>query len=263
MGGDDGYLLDNRQPEAGARFEAISTLFDASTFRHIADLGIGAGSRCWEVGAGCPSVPAWLAHLVGPRGRVLATDIDGSWLPPAASYEVRHHDVGSDAPPDETFDLVHARLVLVHVPRRSEALRSMVASLRPGGWLLLEDADPALQRLSCPDEHGPAQQLANKLRHGFRRLLADRGADLSYGRTLPRLLRDAGLTDVAADAFFPLTSPACNVLEAATIEQLRGRLVHAGLATDDEIERHLASIVAGALDVATAPMISAWGRKPA
>jgi len=92
--------------------------------------------------------------------------------------------------------------------------------------------------------------------------MAGRGADLAYGRTLPRVLRDAGLADVAADAYFPITGPACDRLEQATVEQIRGRLVAAHLATDDEIDRHLANVAAGVLDLATSPMISAWGQKP-
>lgn len=268
----EGYLLDNQQAEAGTRFDALSALFDPSTFRHIENLGIETGWRCWEVGAGGPTLPRWLAGRVGPTGRVLATDIDVSWMSDSASsaaaealgpaYEVRRHDVGTDEPPPETFDLVHARLVLVHVPQRAEALRSMVTCLRPGGWLLLEDADPALQPLICPDEHGPEQELANALRRGFRTLLAQRGADLAYGRTLPRVLREAGLTEVQADAYFPITSPACNVLEKATVEQVRELLVSNGIATNDEIDRHLANVESGLLDLATSPMISAWGRRP-
>jgi hypothetical protein len=113
----------------------------------------------------------------------------------------------------------------------------------------------------CPEEYGPAQELANRLRRGFRSLLAERGADLSYGRRLPRLLREAGLKDVRADAYFPITSPACTELEAATVRQVRGRLVAAGLATDEEIDRHLAHLASGTMDLATSPMISAWGRK--
>ena len=210
----DGYLLDNQQAEAGERFDALSVIFDPPTFRHLDHLGNSAGWRCWEVGAGGPSVPRWLAGRVGPAGRVLATDIDISWTRQAESplIEVRRHDVSADEPPAEVFDLVHARLVLVHVADRSRALRSMISVLRPGGWLLLEDADPALQPLICPDEFGPAQQLANSLRAAFRKMLALRGADLSYGRKLPRLLREAGLAEVAADAFFPVTSPACTEL---------------------------------------------------
>ncbi len=71
----EGYLLDNRQPEAGRRFEALAELFDPVTFRHLAGVGVSAGWACWEVGAGGVSVPAWLAEQVGPSGRVLATDI--------------------------------------------------------------------------------------------------------------------------------------------------------------------------------------------
>jgi SAM-dependent methyltransferase len=263
MARDEGYLLDNQQAEAGTRFDALAEIFNPSTFRHIEGLGIAPGWRCWEAGAGGPSVPAWLAARVGAEGHVLATDLDVSWLGEAAgpTVEVRRHDVAADDPPAGGFDLVHARLVLVHVVDRARALRSMVRALRPGGWLLLEDADPALQPLICPDEYGPEQRLANKLRQGFRALLAQRGADLAYGRTLPRLLREAGLADVAADAYFPITSPACDLLEKATVEQVRERLVAAGLASDDEIDRHLATVEAGRLDLATSPMVSAWGRR--
>ncbi len=263
MTGDEGYLLDNQQPEAGARFEALSQLLDPVTFRHLAAVGVSAGWVCWEVGAGGVSVPAWLAEQVGPAGRVVASDIDTAWMPAeGAAFEVLRHDVGVEQPPAGSFDLVHARLLLTHVPPRVEALASMVRALRPGGWLLIEDADPALQPLICPDESGPAQQLANRLRQGFRTLMAGRGAELAFGRTLPRLLREAGLDAVQADAFFPITSPACTALEVATVHQIRDRLVAAGLATEAEIEQHLTNVASGRLDLATAPLISAWGHKP-
>ena len=260
-----GYLLENRQDEAGVRLAALSRLFDPSTVRHLDGVGIDRGWHCWEVGAGGPSIASWMATRVGPTGSVLATDIDVSWMPEAAgrTFEVKRHDVALEEPPPGPFDLIHARLVLVHVPRRVEAMAAMVSVLKPGGWLVVEDADPALQPLTCIDEFGPEQALANKLRRDFRSLLADRGADPAYGRTLPRVLRASGLVDVAADAFFPVGGPDCTVLERATVEQIRGQLVTAGLATDEEIDRHLHNIAAGGLDFATSPMISAWGRKPA
>lgn len=262
MGADDGYLLDNRQRQAGTRFDALATLFDPSTFRHLDQVGIGSGWRCWEVGAGGPTVAAWLAERTGPSGRVVATDLDPSWMPTSAPYQVRRHDVGREPAPQGPFDLVHARLVLVHVPERTAALRSLVAALAPGGWLVVEDADPALQPLLCLDEHGPEQRRANRLRRGFRSLMADRGVDLAYGRTLPRRLREAGLVEVRADAFFPVTSPACALLERATVEAVRSQLVAAGLAGDGDIDAHLEAVTAGRLDLATSPMITAWGRRP-
>jgi SAM-dependent methyltransferase len=260
---EEGYLLDNQQAEAGQRFAALATLFDPSTFRHLSALGLGPGWRVWEVGAGGRSVPDWLAQQVAPGGEVLATDLDPSWIPgadPRPNLRVLRHDVGVDPPPEGPFDLVHARLVLVHVPQRAQALAAMVSVLRPGGWLVVEEADPSLQPLLCLEESGPAEQLANRLKAAFRRLMTERGVDLAYGRTLPRRLREAGLVDVAADAHFPITGPACAALERATIRQIRDRLLAAGLATAEEIEQHLANLPA--LDLATSPMITAWGRRP-
>jgi SAM-dependent methyltransferase len=260
---DEGYLLANRQIQAGVRLEALAALFDGSTFRHLQEIGVGPGWRCWEVGAGGMSVPRWLAAQVGSTGLVVATDIDTAWLTDPGSVRVRRHDVSTEEPPAADLDLVHARLVLTHVPARDAALTSMIDALRPGGRLLLEEADPGLQPLICPDDHGPAQHLANRLRRGFRTLMAGRGADLAFGRTLPRLLREHGLVDVAADAYFPITGPACATLERATVEQIRDRLIGAGIATAAEIDQHLENIADGRLpDLATSPMVSAWGRKP-
>ena len=260
----NGYLLDNARAEAGERFVWLAELFDGVTRGHFERLGIGPGSRCWEVGAGGGGIPRALAAAVGPSGHVLATDIDPSWLKAGEGYEVRRHDVAADPPPEPgTFDLVHARLVLVHVPDRARALATMAAALRPGGWLLIEDADTALQPLACLDESGAAQRRANRLRDAVRELLTRRGADLCYGRTLPRALREAGLVEIAAAGFFPVGGLACDRLEAATIRHVRGELLAAGLSDDAEIDAHLAVIEAGELDMTLAPLISAWGRRPA
>ena len=143
------------------------------------------------------------------------------------------------------LDLVHARLVLTHVPQRSAALATMASALRPGGWLVVEEADPGLQPLLCPDEYGPEQELANRLRRGFRTLMAGRSADLALRAHAAPAAARSGLVDVGADAFFPITGAACTTLEVATVEQIRGRLVEGGIATDAEIDEHLANIAGG------------------
>ena len=258
------YLFDNQRREAGERFAALAELFDPWTFAHLDALGLGGGWRCWEVGAGGESVLHGLVERVGTDGRVLATDIDVSWIEPAAGgvLEVRRHDVVLDPPPSETFDLVHARLVLVHLGDRARALDVMVAALRPGGWLVIEDADPGLQPLACPDERGHAGELANRMRARTRTLMAQRGAELAYGRTLPRVLRGAGLEDVGAEGYFPIGSRWCAVLEAASVRHVRDELLAEGLATAEEIETHLANLERGDLELMFAPMVTAWGRKP-
>jgi SAM-dependent methyltransferase len=267
-----------RQRISRAHFANLGDLFNPSTFRRIDALGIRPGWRCWEVGAGGPTVPAWLARRVVPGGYVLATDIDMAALqeatdvaalpeatdvaalPEAAEpgFEVLRHDVAAERAPAAGFDLVHARLVVMHLADRGAALAAMTGALRPGGWLLLEDADLSLQPLACPDEAGPAEQLANKIR---RASVGLRGDNLAFGRTLPRLLRGAGLTEVGADAYLPIAGPDSARLEQTMIERQRDRLLAAGLLTAAEIDRHLADVAAGRLDLTTFTVVSAWGRK--
>src|SRR2546429_2803316 len=113
------YLLDNAGREAPARFGALSAMFDTGTIRHLEERGVARGWQCWEVGGGGGSIATWLARRVGLAGRVLATDIDPRFLETlkVPNLEVRRHDIVSDPLPEETFDLIHARLVLVHLPQ--------------------------------------------------------------------------------------------------------------------------------------------------
>jgi SAM-dependent methyltransferase len=158
--GDAGALAWRRRISR-AHYATLGELFDPTTFRHLGALGLRAGWRCWEVGAGGPTVPAGLAERVGPTGRVLATDIDVSALEeaPGPGFEILRHGVTAEPAPRSGLDLVHARLVLMHVAGRDAALTAMTGALRPGGWLLAEEADLSLQPLACPDEAGPAERL--------------------------------------------------------------------------------------------------------
>lgn len=258
------YLLENRKTEAAQRFASLSALFNPGTLRQFDACGMTQGWRCWEVGAGGAALVRILAELVGPTGYVLATDIDDAWAQDAAAQnvEVRKQDVALDPPPDALFDLIHARLVLVHVPQRERAFKNMLSVLKPGGWLVIEDADPALQPLSCIEEYGPEQALANRIRQGFRALLSSRGADIAFGRKLPRMFREAGMTAISAEAYFPIAMPECVPLEIATINMIRGDLLDHGIATQDDIEQHLENVRTGILDLSQPPMISVRGRKP-
>lgn len=114
------YILDNAGREASIRFPCLSAGFDAGTIRHLEGLGVSPGWRCLEVGGGGGSIAAWLAARVGPIGHVLITDIDTRFLESLklANTEVRCHNIAADPLPESAFDLVHSRLVLLHVPER-------------------------------------------------------------------------------------------------------------------------------------------------
>jgi 2-polyprenyl-3-methyl-5-hydroxy-6-metoxy-1,4-benzoquinol methylase len=243
-------------------FDTLAALFDPATFHRITQLGIGPGWRCWEVGAGGGTVTGWLAERVGVTGQVVATDVDVWALASSrgVNVEVLRHDLGTEEAPGSGFDLVHGRLVLEHVYDYAAGLAAMAGALRPGGWLLAESADPLLQPLACPDEAGPGQALANKVRHAIWAMETHSGQK-RFGRMLPRLLRGAGLSDVQAEVRFPLGGPDPVRLQRTLIARRGDRMVDAGLLTREEIDQHLADLAAGGLDLAAFPVVSAWGRR--
>jgi SAM-dependent methyltransferase len=258
------YLLDNRKAEAGDRFEALAAVFDPMTVGHFDRLGVGPGWRCLEVGAGGGSIVRHLSERVGPAGRVLATDIEPRFLDPLAglgNVDVCRHDVVVDPLPESEFDLVHARLVLVHVPERITAIHRLVQSLRPGGWLLIEDADGPISLQTTLDPKTEDEHLANRMRCGLMDLLAERGVDPMFARSLPRLFLAEGLEDVAGDGYVAF-SDTVRVLERANILQLREEFVAAGIATESEIERFLAWLDEPRPWLAAPFILSAWGCRP-
>lgn len=108
------YVFCNAAPQAGARFNAISRIFDLSTIRHLEGRCVDTGWHCLEVGSGNGSIAAWLSQRVGATGHVLATDIDPRFLKnmKLPNMGVRRHDIVADGVPEEAFDRVHCRLVL-------------------------------------------------------------------------------------------------------------------------------------------------------
>src|SRR5207249_8542478 len=107
------------------------------------------------------------------------------------------HDAVADPLPEGEFDLVHARAVLCHLSAREAVLAKLVAALRPGGWLLLEEADCYAQVALSDDEYGD-------MAHWAAEAMRSLGADLTWARHLPTRLGNAGLVDVGAATDAPL-----------------------------------------------------------
>jgi 2-polyprenyl-3-methyl-5-hydroxy-6-metoxy-1,4-benzoquinol methylase len=137
------YMLDQAGDSSESdRLELLQRYYDSWTTRKLDQLGVAPGWRCYDVGAGAGSIARWLADRVRPTGSVLAVDLDVALLKPFASatIDVRRHDICSDELPSGA-DLVHARLLLEHLPDPESVLHRLIRALRPGGWILLTDTD--------------------------------------------------------------------------------------------------------------------------
>jgi ubiquinone/menaquinone biosynthesis C-methylase UbiE len=257
------YLLNNAGREAPARFAALSAMFDSGTIRHLEERGVAPGWHCWEVGGGGGSIASWLACRAGPTGRVLVTDIDPRFLETlnVANLEVCRHNIVTDPLPNGSFDLIHARLVLVHLPEWEKVLLRLISALKPGGWLLDEEFD---SHSAPPDPTASPGEVLLKTHVAMGRLMANRGFERCYGRLLFGRLRARGLVDVGAEARMFMVksgSPGASLVRA-NYEQLRPALIDAGYITEHEFDEDLARLDVQDFMMPSSIMWAAWGRRP-
>ena len=259
---DSAYVLDNAAKEAAARFGALSAAFDPGTIRHLQDLGVGPGWSCLEVGGGGGSIARWLAERVGSVGRVLVTDIDPRYLESLEipNLEVRRHNIVSEPLPEASFDLIHARLVLVHLPEREKVLARLVAALKPAGWLIDEEFDSVV----VPDPALSPCETLSKTHNAMIRIMHDRGVDRGFGRRLFGLLRAHGLASVGAAGrtfMWPSGSPGPSLMRS-NYEQLRSAMIDAGYITEEEFDQDVAGLDDPSFLMPSPLLWAAWGRRP-
>ncbi|MEU8299939.1 methyltransferase domain-containing protein [Micromonospora sp. NPDC048909] len=193
---DSDYAFDNAAAEAVPQLRALEAFLDPITMRRLAPPVLTPSARCWEVGAGGGSVARGMSWAVGADGRVLATDIDTSRLFASANLDVRRHDVRTEPPPGDAFDLIHARLVLLHLPERRHILRALAGALAPCGWLVVEEFDctAPLRVLTAPNDD--AAKLFGQVTDAMLGILQGHGADLAWAQDVHAEMTLAGLTDV-------------------------------------------------------------------
>jgi len=264
------YIFENAaEAETAERFATLDTLYNFRTFRFLETAGIGPGWHCLEVGGGSGSVAAWMAERVGPSGSVLVTDIDprfmeGSAYRKPAHLELRRHDIGTDPLPEQAFDLIHARLVLLHVPQRQQALDKLIAALKPRGWLVIEDFDGRVIDRTIPVSDAAAAAIFKRAGGALVRLMEERGFEVEWGRGLYSRLKAAGLTEVGTEGHMAVWERGSlgTSLDTANFAQVRTEAVAKGLITDAEIDAVLARLDAPDFAVFSPVMFTAWGRRP-
>ena len=258
------YVFDNTSRIAEARYHELSRVYDENTMRHIEQRGIDRGWSCLEIGGGGGSIASWLCARVGVRGRVLATDLEPRFLEELSytNLEVRRHDIRTEGLPKGEFDLAHARLVLIHLPDREVALKQMIDSLKPGGWIVVEEFD-ALTFLPEPAVNPGEANL--RVRQAFDEALTARGVDLHCGRLLAHELKANGLVQVGVEATVSLwggKSTGTSLMKL-NFEEMREPMVSSGLITEEEYEADLKRIDGQDFLMPSPMMWTAWGRKPA
>ena len=238
---DQSYVFDDSQHDVEfMRLRAIEEIYDSATRRCLLATGLGSGWRCLEVGAGAGSIANWLSQTVGATGRVLAVDVNARFLPNAsgANLEVRETDIRTASVEPESIDLAHARFVLIHVPRSTEALAVMTAAVKPGGWVALEEPDFSSSRsLEGPSE---LRRAFDNVHRAVRATFEQRGLDYAFGACLPTLLKENALENVVVErdpAIVAGASPLARMMATST-GLLADKYIATGLVTAEDIEQY-------------------------
>lgn len=259
------YLFENAAAPSQSRLDSLEYCFDGVTRANIEALGISTGWRCLEIGGGNGSVAHWLAERVGRSGTVVATDIDPSLMRRAVgNLEIRQHNIVTDELPEGHFDLVHARLVLLHLPQRRQVVERIFHALKPGGYLLIEDFDVTWQLpvLAAPDQ--ASSELFHKVVNGIHELLCQAGMSRAWAREAYACLTQVGYTQLGYRGF-------CDVwkggsigasLHHANAMQVAENLIANGTATQQELDAFSTLTEDPRFAVSSYLLLSTWGRRP-
>jgi ubiquinone/menaquinone biosynthesis C-methylase UbiE len=264
------YVLGCRQAEQERLQQQAQQLAHESSglFDRI---GVAKGARVVEIGCGPHGCLDLLSERVGPLGRVVGVERSAEAVALArtliaqrklGNVNVLEADARATGLPRASFDLATSRLVLVNVPRPDQIVAEAAALVRPGGWVAFHEADYVSH--VCDPPSAAWTRLVDLLE-----TYSDRnGIDPHIGRKVPRLLREAGLTDIGVNPIVHVYAPGHgrrnllldfseNLSERLVAQKLVGERELADLKAD--LSRHLAdpdTLVVSHL------YFQVWGRKP-
>ncbi len=202
----DPYTDPDSQPES-ARSAMMERLedrgrhagFSGMIARYVATLPAARPLTVLDLGCGTGVVTRHLAAALHPGSRVHGADVSATLLEEAARLSSGARVTWDHVAPgplpyaDGTFDAVTMHTVLSHVPEPSAVLRQVHHVLKPGGRLIVFDADHAGTTYSQP-----THEATRRIDHLLTSAIA---AQPGVCRQMPRLLKSAGfrLESHAAD----------------------------------------------------------------
>jgi SAM-dependent methyltransferase len=250
------------------RLDVVSRVMASATIGLLDTIGVREGDRCVDVGCGGGNVTREIARRVGEHGSVTGLDLDQDLLD-LANAELAAADITNvefrceDASrvEDAEYDVAYARLLLSHVSDPAGVVEAMVASLKPGGVIAVEDLD--FDGYVCY----PPCSAHDRWVEIYRETIHRRGGNPHLGPSLPTLLQASGLQDIGVAVSQPCSLRGeAKLIGPMALEAMRDSIVGEGVASAEEVCDIVAELYKRAADPTTlmgAPrIVQAWGRTP-
>jgi len=234
-------------------------------------VGLRPGQSVIDLGCGPRGILDMLAERVAPAGRVVGLDADPAHTAMAAEFAARRGlsgveiitaDARSTGLGTGTFDLVHARTLLINLPDPAGAAAEMLRLARPGGWVASLESD--IEYARCYPPHSAVDRLCEIFTVAFRR----NGADPWIGRRVQELFRQAGLENVQAEARVQMYPPGNSrrTIRLDLVRSIRSHVLEMNLASAAELDELDTAARAHLEDphtvVISGLLFLTWGRKP-
>ncbi|ASF46928.1 methyltransferase domain-containing protein [Methylovulum psychrotolerans] len=252
----DSDALDKIAELLGDIKQSSYAAMDIQPSHKVFDLGCGPGTD---------TIP--LASLVGREGLVVGVDYDADMLVHAQQRAeqagvatwVRHEQADAMALPfaDNYFDSARSERVFQHLPEPTQALSELVRVTKPQGWVVIIDPDWGSFSIDSED---------TDIERRIARYAASPALNNGYsGRTLNRLFKQQGLTDIRVQTF-PVTVTS-NAFLRLSIQADRNEqaMLEAGLLSPEELQQWRSSQAqadAEGVYFAAVNIILCVGRKP-
>jgi len=265
------YLLGHSEQEEGRLLRQAGELAHETQWL-LAQIEIKPGARVLDLGCGPQGIFDLLVERVGPTGTVIGLEKNPQTAALARQFaqkrrfpgvEVVEGDARATGLPRSSFDLVHARLVLVNVPAPEEILHEMIALTRPGGVVASHEADYVAHR--CEPSH-PSWDRLFTVYEAYSR---DNGVDLFIGRRMYNLFHAAGLVDVRVRPLihvYPCGHPRRSIF-IDFIRNVRAQLLASGRIGEDELDAHVLALqehlARPEVLVVSHVFFQVWGRRKA
>jgi ubiquinone/menaquinone biosynthesis C-methylase UbiE len=264
------YLLGDSPAEVRHLVEQAE-VYASEAEELLARIDLPPGASAIDIGCGVMGILHLLAARVGPDGRVVGLDREPRMVEAGRqlagqrdlNVELIEADATATGLNDHTFDLVHARTLLLNVSNPEEILAEMIRIAKPGGLIAVQEGDATAW--GCDPPHPAFEILRAEILSAYRRT----GKDFSIGRRIARMLQGAGLGDVQVRATAKVTAPGdyyqTFLLTIATL--VRDVILEAGRLTADEFDSYAQALRNHLEDQHTRTcqplMWQAWGRKVA
>jgi ubiquinone/menaquinone biosynthesis C-methylase UbiE len=223
----------------------LADLLRENKIRSYDLMQLKSGQHALDLGCGPATDTLALAQIVGPTGRVVGVDYDPDMIAKAlqkaqeagvtayVSHEV--HDATQLPFADDTFDACRSERVFQHLPDPETALAELIRVTKPGGRIVISDADWGSMAY-----YSSLPEIELKVHAAY----YDRGADNPLvGRKLHHMLRRAGLVSVSQQTVVMQSSDYQTMSLVASLEtKLRLRGLAGNYFREEEFDRFIADL---------------------